>query len=302
MSLPLYTIEPPDILDINAIKVVPKAPYKIEALDYLGINVNGTLKDQPITGTYAVEPGGTVNLGPAYGRTQVEGLTLEEAAEAIYRSLSRVLREPQVSVTLAASSGQQQIAGEHLVGPDGTVNLGTYGTVYVTGMTIAQAKLAIETQLAKYLDTPEVSVNVYNYASKYYYIVGQGAGLGDQLVKVHITGNDTVLDAISAVNGLSRLESKKIWIARPAPGGVGCDQILPVDYDAITRRGETATNYQILPGNRVFISEDKLIALDTMVQKFLSPFERVFGITGLAVQTVEEVKHPGLNQNNGRGF
>ena len=43
VSLPTYIIEPPDILEINAIKVVPKSPYKIEALDYLAINVAGTL-------------------------------------------------------------------------------------------------------------------------------------------------------------------------------------------------------------------------------------------------------------------
>src|SRR6267378_3669590 len=35
VSLPTYIIEPPDILEINAVKVVPKSPYRIEALDYL---------------------------------------------------------------------------------------------------------------------------------------------------------------------------------------------------------------------------------------------------------------------------
>jgi polysaccharide export outer membrane protein len=301
ISLPPYMIEPPDILDVNAIKVVPKAPYKIETLDYLGINVNGTLRDQPITGTYAVEPGGTVNLGPAYGRTKVEGLTLEESAEAIYRTLSRVLKQPEVSVTLAASSGQQQIAGEHRVGPDGTINLGTYGTVYVTGMTIEQAKKAIETHLAEFLDTPEVSVDVFNYASKHYYIVGQGAGFGDTVVPVQITGNETVLDAISQIGGLTAHSSTKIWIARPAPAGAGCDQILPVHWEDITRGASTATNYQILPGDRIYISEDKLVALNSMVNKIVQPFERLFGFTTLGVQTVEEVKHPGLSNQSGGG-
>jgi polysaccharide export outer membrane protein len=302
VSLPSYIIEPPDILEINAIKVVPKAPYKIEALDYLTLNVVGTLQTQPITGTYAVEPGGAVNLGPSYGRVKVEGLTVEEAAAEIYRQLSRVLSAPQVSVTLAASSGQQQIAGEHRVGPDGTVNLGTYGTVYVTGMTVEEAKKAIETQLTQFLDAPEVSVDVFNYASKVYYIVGQGAGLGDSLVRLQITGKETVLDAISQVNGLTRVQSKKIWIARPTPGNCGCDQILPVNWDEITRGGSTATNYQILPGDRVYISEDKLIALDTFMGKIISPFERIFGFTTLATQGIETIKHPGLSVSNGRGF
>jgi hypothetical protein len=144
-----------------------------------------------------------------------------------------------------------------------------------------------------------VSVDVFNYASKVYYIVGQGAGFGDSLVRVQITGNETVLDAISQTGGLTRLASKKIWIARPAPGGAGCDQILPVNWDDITRGASTATNYQILPGDRIYISEDKLIALDSLMGKIISPFERLFGFTTLGVQTVEEVKHPGLSNNGG---
>ena len=41
-----YSIEPPDILMINAIKVVPKPPHKIEPFDGLLIRVLGTLPDQ----------------------------------------------------------------------------------------------------------------------------------------------------------------------------------------------------------------------------------------------------------------
>jgi polysaccharide export outer membrane protein len=310
VSLPPYIIEPPDVLDITAVKTVPKAPYHIEALDYLTINASGTLPPElrnlgaePITGTYAVEPGGAVNLGASYGRVNVQGMTVEEAAEAIYRQLSRVLTAPQVSVTLAASSGLQPISGEHRVGLDGTVNLGTYGTVYVTGMTVEQAKKAIEDHLSQFLEAPEVSVDVFNYASKVYYIIGQGAGFGDQAFRIPITGKETVLDAISEVGGIRSYQQKKIWIARPTPGGCGCDQILPVHWDEITRGGSTATNYQIMPGDRIYISEDKLIALNSLVNKVLNPFERIFGFTTLATQGIETIKHPGLSlQGSGRGF
>ena len=143
-TLPTYIIEPPDILLIDAVKLVPKAPYHIEPLDVLQIQVANPLIDQPIAGPYPVDPGGAVDLGPAYGKVLVEGQTVDEAQHTIETHLKSILRDPQVSVSLAQSSGQQQIAGEHLVGPDGTVNLGTYGTVYVAGMTIAEAKDAIE--------------------------------------------------------------------------------------------------------------------------------------------------------------
>ena len=85
------------------------------------------LGGQPIIGTYGVEPGGAVSLGPSYGRVQVAGLTLDEAADKITRQLSRTRKGIKVSVTLTASSGQQEIQGQHRVGPDGTVNLGEYG-------------------------------------------------------------------------------------------------------------------------------------------------------------------------------
>ena len=291
VSSPPYKIEPPDILEIDAIRVVPKAPYKIEPLDFLGIQATGTLADQPILGTYGVEPGGGVNLGPSYGRVQVAGKTLEEASEAINQQLTRILKQPQVSVTLTASSGQQQVNGQHRVGPDGTVNLGEYGTVYVTGLTVEQAKQEIEKHLAAFLEKPEVSVDVFNYASKVYYVIGEGAGLGDTLLRLQFTGNETVLDAIAQIGGLSRLASKRIWIARPTPGG--CDQRLEVRWTDITQKGETKTNYQIMPGDRIYLADNKLIALDTFMGKILNPVERVFGIATLGSQTIFEIKNPG---------
>lgn len=286
VALPPYVIEPPDILLIDAIKVVPRAPYHIEALDALQITVLGAYPEHPIAGAYLVEPGGTVDLGPVYGRVPVAGLTVDAAATAITGQLKQLLNDPETSVGLAEAAGKQQIAGEHLVGQDGTVTLGTYGSVFVTGMTREQARSTIEKHLSRFLESPEVSVDVYAYNSKVYYVIIEGAGLGDQITSFPITGNETVLDALARVNGLQSVSSKTIWIARPAPAGIGCEQILPVDYKHIARGGGTDTNYQILPGDRVFIKEDKLVATDTMIAKITSPAERVLGFALLGGQTV----------------
>ena len=101
------------------------------------------------------------------------------------------------------------------------------------------------------------------YNSKVYYVITQGAGLGDSVRRLPVTGNETVLDAISQINGLSQVSSKKIWIARPAPHNFGCQQILPIEWDAITQGAQTATNYQILPGDRLFVAEDELVTFTT---------------------------------------
>ena len=77
----------------------PTTSYRIKPGDLLCISALGTILDQPIDGNYLVEPAGTVALGPAYGRAKVEGLTLEEAREAIQKKLQEVLAGPVVQVT-----------------------------------------------------------------------------------------------------------------------------------------------------------------------------------------------------------
>ena len=81
------------------------------------------------------------------------------------------------------------------------MTLGTYGGVPVVGKTLAEAKQAIESHLSRYLENPEVAVDVFAYNSKVYYVVFQGAGTGDAIYKFPITGNDTVLDALSGIGG-----------------------------------------------------------------------------------------------------
>ncbi len=301
-TLPTYVIEPPDILLINAVKLVPKAPYHVEPLDVLQIQVANPLIDQPITGEYPIDPAGAIELGPAYGKVLVTGQTIDEARKTIETHLKSVLRDPQVSVSLAQTSGQQQVAGEHLVGPDGTVNMGTYGTVYVAGLTVAEAKTAVEAQLSNYLENPRVSVDVFAYNSKVYYVITEGAGFGDTLVRVPITGNETVLDALAQVNGLSRLSSKNIWISRPTPGDVNCDQILPVSWTEITKGAATATNYQVMPGDRIFIAENKVIALDTFLDQLSAPVERIFGTTLLGAQAIQTINRFPKGLGSGGAF
>ena len=291
--LPDYRIEPPDILLIEAVRLVPRPPYHLQTLDLLQIQVQGTLPDVPISGVYRIEPEGIVKLGSLYGSVAVAGMTVGEAEQAVLQHLRRFLKQPIVTVSLADFAARQQIAGRHLVGPDGSVTLGSYGSVRVAGMTIAEARSVIQQYLSTYLDNPDVSVDVYAFNSKVYYVITQGAGLGDSVYRFPITGNETVLDAISQVNGLQQVSSTKISISRPSvcPDVM---QILPVSWEEITAQGVATTNYQILPGDRVFIAEDRLVALDVTLAKLTAPLERVMGFSILGAGTVTRFSGPVL--------
>jgi polysaccharide export outer membrane protein len=301
MSLPAYRIEPPDVIQVELMKLVPKPPYRVGTYDLLQVVVVGTLLDQPIAGTYLVEAEGSVNLGPAYGRVQVEGLTIEESAGAIEAHLANTLKYPDVSVQLIQAANVPDVTGTYVVGPDGTVNLRSYGRIHVAGKTLDEAKLAIQQLLSESLASPVVWVDIASYNSKVYYVITEGAGMGDNVVSLPVTGNETVLDAVGQIQGLSQLSSKNIWIARPAPGGFGCEQHLPVDWDGITRGAATATNYQVLPGDRIFIAEDGMMALNSFIGKLTSPLEQLFGITSLGTSTIRSLQTMGRGYNRNRG-
>jgi polysaccharide export outer membrane protein len=198
--------------------------------------------------------------------------------------------------------GRQPIRGQHLVNPDGTVHIGVYGTVRVAGLTLEAARQAIGEVIRtspsgdKQFDIRKLNVDILAYNSKKYYVVTDGGGYGEQVYPFPVTGNETVLDALSLIGGLPPVSSKThIWVARRGLGG-GYGAILPVDWIGITQRAAWTTNYQLLPGDRIYVKADHWRTFDSGVQKVLSPFERILGATLLGASTVQEIR---LRQGGG---
>jgi polysaccharide export outer membrane protein len=237
---------------------------------------------------------------------------VEPAGTGAAQELAKVSLPPYVIeppdillIESTQSPPDQPIRGQHLVRPDGTVGLGIYGSVPVAGLTLEQAKMVIGdliSQRVPDLDLRNLYVDVLGYNSKFYYVVTDGGGYGEQVYRFPITGSDTVLDAISQIQGLPPVASKKrIWVARPvAPNCGGGWQTLPVDWIAITQCGQTATNYQVMPGDRIYVEANPWITFDSAVAKFISPFERMFGITLLGSETTNSIRFPRSNSLTGR--
>lgn len=295
-----YIIESPDLLQIDLLYAVPLPPYIIQPLDVLAITVTNTLEGEPITGLFPVEPDGMITLGGRYKSVKVAGLTLAEAKAAVQKHLEGILKEPKVTIlALAEGRALQLVRGQHLVRPDGTVSLGSYGSVVVAQHTLLQAKLLIEEALKKFLLNPEVSVNVIGYNSKLYYIIFDFGGAGQQVVRLPVTGNDTVLDSISQVNGLAAVsDQKNIWVARSSGAGQP-DQILPVDWKAITCRGRSETNYQLLPGDRIYVKAYSMTTADVTLARVLAPFERTLGFILLGASAYSGVYGAATGQISG---
>ncbi len=326
VSLSRYRVSPPDILLIEAVNNIRPAQSPLQAGDQVIVRLQNGLPLEPggdttsdtvnleakrqtelqykiVNSTYTIASDGTIDLGPTYGQIAVAGLTVDQAKVAIARYLhDRIgLAQPKLSVLLADMSGKQIVAGQHLVRPDGTVGLGIYGDVHVSGLTLAEIRQVLEQHLSQFLANPQVSVDVLAYNSKVYYVVMDGGGYGEQVIRLPCTGNETVLDAISQIQGLSQVSSKQIWIARPCSNNIGESHILCVNWEAITAGGISTTNYQLLPNDRIYVRADPMIATDNFIAKLLNPVERIFGFTLLGTTTAQRLQfyHQGANSGGG---
>ncbi len=183
----------------------------------------------------------------------------EKKAEAEAKPRAYVIEPPDVLlVKYAPADGADpvKIDGQRLVRPDGTIGLGQLGSVVVAGRTLEEGRDAIAEHLARRLDgfdRKKLTVVVVAYNSKVFYVITEGADGGDQVYRFPATGGETVLDAIvGAQVTLIGLGQKRVSVQRISDDGKS-SQLLPVDWEAITQGGNTATNYELRPGDRVHI-------------------------------------------------
>lgn len=221
------------------------------------------------------------------------------------------------------------IEGERLVRPDGTITLGFYGDVYVAGQTLSEVKTKIIIHLRKFIkdevlgtvkqdpDDPtkmipvpmeendRVYVDVAAYNSKVYYVEGDVGAPG----RLPITGNETVLDAINYAGGLSPTAAvQNIRLVRPTPTDASHPTILPVNYAAIVQGGDTTTNYQLMPGDRLFVYRDPIVRTTVFLDRLAAPFNTVlssiltYSFTARSVKSIDipingQVQQPTRNPN-----
>jgi polysaccharide export outer membrane protein len=273
----------------------------------------------------AVDPHpGVIVEGPPPGHHGVpQPAPVAAPREFEKRSYPTYIIEPPDILLIQSTKGllDQPVKFLIPVGMDGTINLGTYGSVRVVGMTVEEARDVVIREMMKRVafDGPKkaneseqdftertyaagqkaVSLEVSAYNSKVYYIITDGGGYGATVTRFPATGNETVLDALSQIGGLPNVASmKRIWVARATPGCGTAPQIMPVDWCGIALRGEGATNYQLFPGDRIYVGSDPWVRGDTWIARRLAPVNQILGSTLLGSTTVNSIRN---RTNNGTG-
>jgi polysaccharide biosynthesis/export protein len=143
-----------------------------------------------------------------------------------------------------------RIPADQTVLPDGTIELGEYGRLQVAGKTVALIESEIN-QIVKAKEGKEIGITVrlISRQSKVYYVIGDVNAPG----AYPLVGRETVLDGLMTAGGLtSNAQDKKIILVRPSLPE-GCREVLPVCYPQLVQLGNTKTNYQLRPGDRIYV-------------------------------------------------
>jgi protein involved in polysaccharide export with SLBB domain len=143
-----------------------------------------------------------------------------------------------------------RLPGDQPVLPDGTINLGKYGHLMVFGRTVPEIETMVKQAVdAQTKEAGAITVRLVSRQSKVYYVVGEVNAPG----AFQLHGRETVLDGLMAAGGLTdRASANNIILSRPSLPEE-CRVVLPVCYKSIVQLGDTTTNYQLAPGDRIFI-------------------------------------------------
>ena len=166
-----------------------------------------------------------------------------------------------------------QLPSDQTVQQEGTIDLGGYGRLRVVGLTVPEIQQQVQfavtqketfkrqsavglashtTHIPPGIDENVdlgVTVRLVSQERGVVYVMGEVNAPGSY----PIVGSETVLDALISAGGLSdRANDHKIILTRPQVAGQP-RVILPVCYQQVLQLGDTSTNYQLQPGDRIYV-------------------------------------------------
>jgi len=148
--------------------------------------------------------------------------------------------------------GQLDTRAETLVGPDGRIYFSLLPGIDVWGLTLTQARELLEKGLSKFMENPQVALNLREVGSKYVWVVGRLSKPGIY----PMTSSMTLLEALSLAGGTARSAStvtteeladlRHSFVMRQG-------QLLPVDFTRLLRHGDMSQNIYLQPDDFVFV-------------------------------------------------
>jgi protein involved in polysaccharide export with SLBB domain len=181
---------------------------------------------------------------------------LQKSPPSLARELNKQLLAPYIVEPGDVLLVKPVEVGEQRVLADGTINLGRFGVVVVANKTLPEIEVLVRGAVygKDVKETEPVSVRLAASHSKVYYVLGEVNAPGIY----PLTGRETALDGIATACGPTCRAAKcRMILSRPSAPDC-CRIVVPICYDEIVQQGDTTTNYQLMPGDRIFVPSQSL--------------------------------------------
>jgi len=161
------------------------------------------------------------------------------------------------------------------VGPDGKIALPLIGVVEVAGHTLADIRMTVAKRYNEFLVDAKVSVSLRTYRKRSCAVLGQVQKPGLHPVE----GTVTLMDVVATAGGFTTPPSgtagttadlSQAFVARAG-------SFVPVDFDALFKRGQLSQNITLLPGDLVYVPsvfEREVIVLGSVRASGVVPMSR----------------------------
>ena len=141
-----------------------------------------------------------------------------------------------------------EISGDLRVDDRGNVDVPMAGDLHVAGMTLPEAKLAIQKKLmdAEILKNPKINLDVSQYAGENVTVTGEVAAPG----RIQLLAPHSLSDVLGLVGGETQLAGNSIEVRRTVNG---TPQTLEVKYSRSSGNSDEIKAFMVKPGDTITI-------------------------------------------------
>lgn len=148
--------------------------------------------------------------------------------------------EDQLRITVW---NRPDLSKETRIRPDGVIFIPLVGNIQADGLTVAQLQETIKKKLARILREPQVDVEIIEYGSKVYYVLGQVTKPG----MYPVTATSSVLEAVAISGGPT--EKANLGGATLLRGGM----VVPIDFYSLFQQGDISQNLMLADGDIIYL-------------------------------------------------
>jgi polysaccharide export outer membrane protein len=164
------------------------------------------------------------------------------------------------------------IERELTIRPDGRISLDLIGDVVVEGKSVDEIRGEILARIKEYIVSPEVSVVLATSASRRYYVFGEVLRPG----AYPLIGRVTAIDALASAAGETRFSAlNSSRLVRVSPEA---SQIFPVRLRDIRESGDASTNYELRPGDVIFVPPSTPARIGYAISMVFLPLQAILGL------------------------